>query len=164
LPERERDGEEEGDWEYERRRGMRRDLVPHRGTLILVLGILSLVGAATTCMCPVPIGAVLGIIAWFLGNADLKKIKQGEMDPEGHGLTNAGWICGIIGTILGSLVFLFYCGYIVLVFGLGIASSSAGPGPGVGPGPAPGGPPPAVRPGVQPGVRPGVRPGGGKRF
>jgi hypothetical protein len=69
---------------------------PHRGTLILVLGILGLV------LC-----GFLGIAAWVMGNGDLKQMDAGTMDPSGRSITNAGRICGIIGTILmvlGALV------------------------------------------------------------
>lgn len=62
---------------------------PHRGTLILVLGILSLV----VCQ-------PIGIAAWVMGGNDLKQIDAGQMDPAGRGLTNAGRICGIVATIL----------------------------------------------------------------
>ena len=61
----------------------------HRGTLILVLGILGLV------LC-----APCGIAAWIMGSGDLKQIDAGQMDATGRGLTNAGRICGIIATIL----------------------------------------------------------------
>ena len=66
---------------------------PHRGTLILVFGILGLV---TGC---VP----LGIVAWVMGNGDLKQIDAGAMDPTGRSTTNAGRICGMIATILCAL-------------------------------------------------------------
>ncbi|MCX6901913.1 MAG: DUF4190 domain-containing protein [Verrucomicrobia bacterium] len=65
---------------------------PHRGTLILVLGILSLV------LC-----GPVGIAAWIMGNTDLKEIDAGRMDPVGRGTTNAGRICGIIGTVLTAI-------------------------------------------------------------
>jgi hypothetical protein len=65
---------------------------PHRGTLILVLGILSLI-----------VCAPLGIVAWVMGNGDLKEIDAGLMDPEGRSLTQAGKICGLIATILLAL-------------------------------------------------------------
>jgi hypothetical protein len=65
---------------------------PHRGTLILVLGILGLV-----------VCAPFGIAAWIMGSGDLKQIEAGQMDPEGRGLTNAGRICGMIATILLAL-------------------------------------------------------------
>ena len=62
---------------------------PHRGTAILVLGILGLV------LC-----APLGIVAWVMGAGDLKEMDAGTMDPSGRGNTQAGKICGMIGTIL----------------------------------------------------------------
>ena len=65
---------------------------PHRGALILTFGILSIV-----CCFP------FGIAAWIMGNNDMQQIEAGMMDPSGKGITNAGKICGIIGTILGIL-------------------------------------------------------------
>jgi hypothetical protein len=79
------------DFDRPYRRYRRRDVEPHRGTTILVLGILGLVVAPL----------ILGPIAWILGNTDIKKIRAGTMDPEGEGNTNAGRICGIIATIYG---------------------------------------------------------------
>jgi hypothetical protein len=76
---------------------------PHRGTLILVLGILSLV------LC-----APLGIAAWIMGNGDLKQIDAGTMDPSGRSTTNAGRICGMIGTILLIIGVVVWIGLIVL--------------------------------------------------
>ncbi|MCS6978251.1 MAG: DUF4190 domain-containing protein [Gemmatales bacterium] len=67
---------------------------PHRGVLILVLGILSLFF----------FGIILGPIAWILGNSDLKKIRAGVMDPEGEQMTNVGRILGMVGTILNIVV------------------------------------------------------------
>ncbi len=78
---------------------------PHRGTLILVLGILSLV------LC-----APLGIAAWVMGNGDLKEIDAGTMDPSGRSTTNAGRICGMIGTIL--LVLSVLIGIAVILLGV----------------------------------------------
>lgn len=62
---------------------------PHRGTLILVLGILGLI------LCQ-----PVGIAAWVMGNADLKQIAAGTMDPEGKSLTQVGKILGIIAVVL----------------------------------------------------------------
>ena len=64
----------------------------HRGTMILVFGILGI-----ACCFP------FGIAAWVMGNADMQKINAGIMDPEGKGTTNAGKICGIISVALASL-------------------------------------------------------------
>src|SRR5262249_13243524 len=68
---------------------------PHRGTMILVFGILSLVMGC--------LGIVFGPIAWTMGNADLVEMRAGRMDPEGEGMTNAGRVCCMIGTILAGV-------------------------------------------------------------
>ena len=81
---------------------------PHRGTLILVLGILGIV------LC-----GPLAIAAWVMGVGDLKQIDAGTMDPAGRGTTQAGKICGIIGTIL--LIVTIIAVGIVFVLGMGAA-------------------------------------------
>lgn len=82
----------------------RRSAVPHRGGLVLALGIIGLVGVFCA-----PVGLLFGIFAWVYGRNDLKRMSRGEMDPEGEGLTYAGWVCGIIATLL-SLLLLVSCG------------------------------------------------------
>lgn len=72
---------------YGRTQGYRE---PHRGGVILTLGILGIV----CCM-------ILGIIAWVMANEDLNKMRAGRMDPSGRGLTQAGQILGIISVVLG---------------------------------------------------------------
>jgi phage FluMu protein Com len=67
-----------------------RHLQPHRGGLILVLGILGLV-----VNCP-----IFSFMAWAMGAADLREIQAGRMDPTGEGLTRAGHILGMILSIL----------------------------------------------------------------
>lgn len=64
-------------------------LKPHRGTVVLVLGILGIV----VCF-------ICGIIAWVMGNGDLREMNAGIMDPSGRGMTQAGKICGMISVIL----------------------------------------------------------------
>ena len=49
-----------------------------------------------------------------MGNSDLAQIEAGMMDPSGKGTTNAGRICGIIGTILA----VIGCGAQLLIFAL----------------------------------------------
>ena len=88
------------------------DLEPHRGTLILVLGILSL----TVC------GFFTGIPAWIMGKGDLAKIKDGMMDPEGEGPTKAGMICGMICCIL-TLISIVIVG-LVIALGVGLGAMS----------------------------------------
>src|SRR5205823_6054272 len=84
-----------------RRESMRRDLEPGRGGLVLGLGITSLV----LVFCPL-VGVALGLVAWVLGQVDLRKIKAGTLEPDAQGLTQGGWICGIIGTALNGLLVL----------------------------------------------------------
>lgn len=97
---------ERNDREVERsvvREPERRDRVPSRGVMVLVLGIISLL-----CMTPVfvsPLGIILGIIAWLMGHGDLNRMAAHEMDPDG-GLTKGGWICGMIGTVVNTLITL----------------------------------------------------------
>jgi hypothetical protein len=62
--------------------------MPHRGGVVLAFGILSLV------LC-----GLLGPVAWMMGNADLEAMRKGQKDPSGEGMTQAGRICGIIGTV-----------------------------------------------------------------
>ena len=74
--------------------------------MIFIFGILGLVGICWP----------LGIVAWVMGNGDLKEMDAGAMDPSGRSMTNAGRICGMIGTIL------LIIGVVVLIalFGLGL--------------------------------------------
>ena len=76
---------------------------PHRGTLILVLGILGIV------CCP-----VTGIIAWIMGSKDLKEMDAGTMDPTGRGPTQTGKIIGIVSVVLLILQII-----LIAIFGLG---------------------------------------------
>ena len=85
---------------------------PHRGTLILVLGILGLV-----------ICQPIGIAAWVMGSGDLKEMDGGTMDPSGRGMTAGGRICGIVATILFCLGILACIGFLLL---FGFAAFSHG--------------------------------------
>jgi hypothetical protein len=78
---------------------------PHRGTLILVFGILGLV----LCL-------PFGIAAWIMGNGDLKQIDAGTMDPSGRSLTNAGKLIGMIATSLA--VIGMVVGILLVVLGV----------------------------------------------
>ena len=72
---------------------------PHRGGMILAFGIIGL--ALIPCVIFAP-------IAWAMGNTDLREMRMGRMDRSGQGSTQAGMICGMIGTILIILVVLVY--------------------------------------------------------
>jgi len=64
------------------------------GTLILVLGILSIV-----CL------PILGPVAWILGN---NALKGGMIDPSQLGQINAGRICGMIGSVFIVLGLIYW--------------------------------------------------------
>jgi hypothetical protein len=99
----------------------RRDLMPHRGPLILVLGILGLVIGLST-----GVGFALGLIAWILGNNDLKEMRAGRMDREGEGMTQGGRICGMISTILAIISLGIGLFILLLYFGCCCAAMGAG--------------------------------------
>lgn len=81
-------------------------LMPHRGGLILALGILGIV----CCF-------ICGIIAWVMGNGDLRQMDAGRMDPSGRGLTQAGKICGMVSVILQIVGFILWL-LMMTVFGI----------------------------------------------
>ena len=60
----------------------------------------------------------IGIVAWVMGNTDLKAMDAGTMDPEGRGITQAGKIIGMIATILGILGLLF--GLLMMIVALAL--------------------------------------------
>jgi len=86
---------------------------PHRGTMILVFGILGLV----VCM-------PLGIVAWVMGSGDLKKMDAGLMDPEGRGITQAGKIIGMVATILAIVGIALWFLLVFLAIAVPIAANS----------------------------------------
>ena len=65
------------------------------GTLILVLGILSIV-----------ICGILGPVAWVMGNNGMTLINSGGGDQAQRGNVNAGRICGIIGTVFWAIAII----------------------------------------------------------
>jgi hypothetical protein len=74
--------------------------------MILVFSILSWV-----------ICVIFGIVAWVMGNSDLREMDAGRMDPEGRGMTQAGKIIGMIHVIVSIaaiglmlVLFLFFGG------------------------------------------------------
>jgi hypothetical protein len=101
-----------------RGRWMRRDVVPHRGGLILVLGIVSLVSVVGVVFCLAfnLVGIGLGVAAWVMGNKDLAQIYRGEMDPDGQSQTKSGRNCGIIGMVLNIVLLLACAGFFTVLF------------------------------------------------
>ncbi len=91
--------------------GPQQPLKPHRGAVVLVLGILGIV----VCF-------ILGIVAWVMGKNDLQEMDRGVMDPAGRGLTQAGKICGIVSVVI-QLVGLLIWLVVAAVVGAGAAMS-----------------------------------------
>lgn len=93
----------------QRRRPVRNDYTPHRGGIVLALGLIALVGGLSICL-PVMIGPV----AWAMGAYDLREMREGRMDPSGESMTRTGQILGIIATLIlivsGGFIFLMSIG------------------------------------------------------
>lgn len=86
---------------------------PHRGTTVLVLGILGLV------LC-----VVCGIIAFVMAKSDLAEMKAGVMDRTGEGMTTAGYWLGLISIILTILGVVMFVGIMVLGLAAGAGSTT----------------------------------------
>jgi len=82
---------------------------PHRGTTVLVLGIVGL------C---IPLFGILGGIAWYMGNEELRRMDAGMSDPTGRSMVTAGKICGIIGFCLGMLGCCWMSLWFTMFFGM----------------------------------------------
>jgi predicted Zn finger-like uncharacterized protein len=109
-PVRRRAADDEGDDRPSRRR-RGRPMEPHRGIVVLLLGI----GGLVVC-------APLSIVAWIMGNKDLKEIDEGRMDPEGRSMTQIGKILGIIGTVLLVVSVVATCGIVGVLMVLGASA------------------------------------------
>lgn len=92
-------------------------LRPHRGSMVLVFGILGLV----LCL-------PFGIAAWAMASSDLSAMRDGLMDPSGRDTTNAGRILGIISVCLHLVGLLIGLAFFVLVIVLGIGAAAAANG------------------------------------
>ena len=93
-----------------RRPSRRHSGYPHRGGLILTLGLIALIGGMS-----IYLPFVIGPIAWLMGNSDLAEIHAGRMDPSGEGLVQAGRILGIISTVFLILGVVIVCGFVGLI-------------------------------------------------
>lgn len=146
-PPRERDEERDDNYPRESRRSSSRgDYAPHRGGLVMGLGIASVVTGALSflsylCMCIPYAGIVawiasvvfalvaigLGIPTLIMGNRDMASMKARNMDPAGEGQTRGGWICSIIGLVLGALDLVCITGMCILTLVAGVALFSSQP-------------------------------------
>lgn len=79
-------------------------VTPHRGALVLIFGILGWVFS-----CP-----IFSVAAWVMGSSDLREMRNGRMDDSGMGLTQAGYILGLIYSLLWILILAL--GMFILIF------------------------------------------------
>ncbi|HEX5761309.1 MAG TPA: DUF4190 domain-containing protein [Thermoanaerobaculia bacterium] len=75
----------------------------------LILGILGIL------CCP-----ICGPIAWYLGNQELRAVREGRSSPASQGMAQAGQILGIVGTVLFvfTLLWVFAFGGMAIVGGI----------------------------------------------
>lgn len=76
--------------------------VRHRGTFILIMGIMGFLTFG-----------IMGLLAWILGNNDLRRMNVGLMDSAGMDKTEYGRILGIISvllTVAAILIFFLWWG------------------------------------------------------
>ncbi len=81
-----------------------------KGTMVLILGILSIV-----------ICQVLGPFAWVMGRRTLQEIDTSGRTYTNRSMVQAGMICGIVGTVLLILAVAYV---IVVVVILGVVAST----------------------------------------
>ena len=81
----------------------------NRPTIALILGILGIVCCG-----------LLAPVAWYIGSQELKAIAAGAAPAAGEGLSKAGMILGIIGTVLLALtvVWVFFAGGMAILQGM----------------------------------------------
>jgi hypothetical protein len=78
---------------------------PHRGGLILTLGILSAFLGTLSICCGLPalMGLGFGIPAWVMATHDMHKMRIGIMDRNGMANTQSGQSYAIVGVVLSLL-------------------------------------------------------------
>lgn len=109
--------------------------VPHRGSLILTLGILGvsmhILGMGGMLFAPCCglslVGMGLGIPAWVMGRTDLRQMAQGIMDSSGRGATQGGMVCGIVAVALTVVELVAMIALVVVVAVIGVAAAGARP-------------------------------------
>jgi hypothetical protein len=90
-------------------------VLPHRGGLLVFLGFL---GFGLIGLCPV-FSPILGLITWVIASRDLAEMRAARMDKSGEKLTQAGWIMGIVLSLLWMIVLL---GGSIIALIVGLAS------------------------------------------
>lgn len=89
-------------------------------TAAIILGIISVVWSALTCLCGSSTGGslVLGIAAIITGYLARAKAKEAGIKDKN---ADTGYYCGIVSVILNIILFIFIILLFVVIFGLQIA-------------------------------------------
>ena len=90
-------------------------VLPHRGGLLVFLGFL---GFGLIGLCPV-FSPILGLITWVIASRDLAEMRAARMDRAVRKLTQAGWIMGIVLSLLWMIALL---GGSIIALIVGLAS------------------------------------------
>lgn len=85
---------------------------------VLVLGICSIV---FSCFF---VGLILGIIGLALASKGRKLNRENPDAYTGYANLNAGFICSIIGTVLGGLYLVYYIIWVAIIGSAGLMSSA----------------------------------------
>jgi uncharacterized membrane protein YidH (DUF202 family) len=114
---------------------------PHRGSSILLIGICGLFGIIVSYFLINSSGTsgiysqagsirhmlgslvfivslVLSILAWIFGHKDIKRMRNGKMDPSGMSSTKTGKVLGIIGVCLIAIMVIIGAIMASLIFGI----------------------------------------------
>lgn len=83
-------------------------LAPHRGGLVLALGILAFLVA-----CP-----FLSFLAWTMGTNDLREMREGRMDTSGLGMTHAGMVLGMLLSVVTIIAIIGLAFYVLFSFAI----------------------------------------------
>jgi hypothetical protein len=87
----------------------------HRGVLILVIGILSIL-----CSGSLIISLICALIAYNMATNDLNEMYSGRMDRSGKALTQTGRILAMVGAALGLATYLI--GGLMCMLGVGLGA------------------------------------------
>lgn len=100
---------------------------PHRGGLILGLGVTALlILIVGGCCCCGWLGFLSGLITVIMGATDLSQMNKGLMDPSGKSTTQIGLVLGAISMILYVLMLLLGVAFTGLAGGFGSGFSPPG--------------------------------------
>jgi predicted Zn finger-like uncharacterized protein len=81
---------------------------PHRGPLVFLLGVASLVTA-----CFFPAGWIIGGIALTMATTDLQDMSRGRVDRSGRQQTELGRLLAVIAVILATVACIFFLLFLI---------------------------------------------------